>query len=231
MMILKRLKPLLGRFILFAPLVLSAADPDFSVLQAWWAADHHERIGFFDPDPSRRILLEDGQEALLVDVFMPDRMEGTQFETALALLHAQRVVLLDRTVVQTVDTIVDPDGDGISEVLVSHSVKAGGIERGERSIVRFGAKGEVRTLRSVPFEIRHPERKRHWRYYLKDVRWEFVDVDGDAKADLHEYHITHEGRIGRSPIVTEKLFRFVLKSGAFVRYLTYKRELADQLAR
>lgn len=219
---------IMNRFVFNTLLISSSClavepHPPSEVLQRWWENDHTEKIGFFYFN-TKEIQLTNKTPALLIPAFMSDRPQDAMFQTALVLPKSQHVILLEDSIVKELKAVVDLDDDNVSEIIVHHSDTTDNIEKGVRAIVQIAHDGNVTTLREMPFEIRNAKGERHFTYWLKDIRWEFVDIDKDGKKDLYEYRITHEGRMNRHPKVTENLFRYVFKNGEFIRYLTYKYE-------
>jgi hypothetical protein len=189
---------------------------------------------FREIDPKRPVYSFNSNEA--IEVKLKDFETGYLLEAAgpggrndflrVLLLRPQReeVCEIENPRIKSVLSVLDLDNNGISEIVAEGVDSGQGSEHGARYIMQLDGCTPV-VLRSVVFEDNEGAYGRESnRYYRKDVKWSFVDIDGDGTLDLKETRIVHEGRNGRPPIVTKGLYRYLYKENAFVRYVDYLRE-------
>lgn len=182
------------------------------------AIDPERPVYDFDSSKAVEVKLRNRETAYLLEVDGPG---GRNDSSRVLLLRPVigRVCELKNPTIKFVVSVIDLDKDGVSEILAERIDSGQGSEVGTRYLMQLDGCAAV-VLRSAIFENDEGAygRQSH-RYYRKDVEWSFVDIDGDETLDLNEKRIVEEGRNGRQPIVTKKLYRYLFKDNSFVRYV------------
>lgn len=177
----------------------------------------------FNSNEAIEVKLKNSEKGYLLKASGPG---GRNDFARVLLLSPQRgaVCEIENPRIKTVLSVQDLDNNGISEIVAERVDSGQGSEHGTRYIMQLDGCTPF-VLRSVVFEDNEGAYgSESNRYYRKDVKWSFIDIDGDGTLDLKETRIAHEGRNSRPPIVTKGLYRYLYKGNAFVRYIDYLRK-------
>jgi hypothetical protein len=188
----------------FVPARRFAADnhsptPTHDQIKAWWKPeqrkeeakafwgieiDPHEDMGIGDAVPVR---LKSGEQAFVASVSFPTR--GRCCDQGLLLVRPTLHEARQTHTLSRVDEIIDLDQTGIDEVVMSGGFTGQGVTEVQKVIFYFDG-WEPITLHSRLYveddlgsgcgvEVGR-------RCHREEVKWTFVDVDGDGKKDLVE---------------------------------------------
>ncbi len=163
-----------------------------------WQANRAQSPEEIDISKVQRIRLKDNEEAFLALVYFPNR--GRCCSSGILLvrpgLEEARQVYQDNTI--EIDEVIDVDRDGIEEVVMTQSMLAQGVNAGAKTILRFDGWSPVALHRigfedntgacgsELAFAIKHP-------CHIVEVKWTFVDVNGDGTQDLVECIKSEDG--------------------------------------
>jgi hypothetical protein len=198
------------------------SDINHDVIQKWWKENSEEEISI-EYDGYKSLHLSNNEKAYLANVYVYGR--GRNFASQVILIRPKlkKVVILDSPITHEFE-IFDLDNNGVSEIVGTSLGSGQGTTKGKKSIIQIDEWERITILREMDFtDNSGAYGKKDYRYFMKDVFWEFSDIDKDGKLDLRETRVIHEGRNNRNPIVTEGLYKYVFKNNEFIRYLKYKK--------
>ena len=183
--------------------VLGQLDPDRPVFT-------------FDSNAALPFHSRSGESAYLLEADGPG---GRNFAARVVIVFPQRGVVCEHTGFGHIQSVLDLDNNGVSEIVLESIASGGGSISGRRYLVQFeGCLAKI--IRSIDFDDNEGAwGKRSYRYYRHASEWDFVDLDGDGDVDLSETRASHQGRNGQPPTVSRQVFRYVFEDGQLVRYL------------
>lgn len=186
--------------------------PELGVINSWLTEEDTRTFRLFAIEERKEISLTNNESAYLVSAAMNNAGRNSMFRKALVIPQRKRVILLEERTIKQVDSILDLDADGTSEIVVKSSASGQGSESGTRSIVQIDVDGSVDVLHSFEFQISNGF---DWSHFSKDVKWEFLDLDGDGTRDLRETVKTTESIRGNEPTISTEKRSYLFKDSEF----------------
>ena len=173
-----------------------------------------KNISFYDSDPRtfKEIFLTNKQHAYLVPISLNNRGRNSMFHIALVIPEQQKVIPLLDSLVKEVDDVQDLNADNISEIIIHQTSSGGGSECGTKAIIQLNENGTIKILHSCNIESNKGMfGENSSRYFEKNAKWEFIDVDNNAIRELKETLIVSKGKDHKSPLVstTIKFYKLI----------------------
>jgi hypothetical protein len=180
----------------------------------------NEEVTSYFQDGAKEIRLTNKEKAYLIPVLLKLAGRNEAFQTVLTIPSKKKLILLNSTIVKSIDRVLDVDGNNVSEIFVKNFGSAGGSEIGEKAIVQIDKDGKSVVLRKVSFETNEGVwGKGVTGYYKQDVDWDFSDSNlGEDIKDLIETITVEKGRNGKPPVIIKTIKRYHFINNYFLKY-------------
>jgi len=203
-------------FIISLSTIAEVSQPSLDDLKTW-KIKGASKFEFYD-DKFVEIYLTNHERAFLVPVDVGGG-RNNEFQTALAIPAKNELILLEGTIVKSVEQVLDVDNNNISEIFVKDSGSGQGAEIGERAIVQIEPNGHINILIKFAFSDNEGE----WgdkvsSYHSEDVNWEFTKAPNEAYIDMTETITIKKGVNKKAPIVKTKINHYHFDGHKLVKF-------------